>query len=133
MQWSPRPVESAVAAAVGLALLLVTLGLDTAGRLLVGAAGVFLLALAVLDALIRPRLRADGEGLTVRTIGRRRSGPWAAIAVRVRAGRRLGTAVNTLEIDVGEDLVVLGRRELGADPVIVAEALRRLSERRGLE
>lgn len=129
MQWSPRPFESGLAATVGIALLLVVIGLDTAGRLLVGATGVLLLALALSDVLVRPRLRADSEGLTVRTLVRRVGGPWAGIAIRVRTGRRLGARAHTLEIDIGEELVVLGRRELGADPVSVAEDLRRLSER----
>lgn len=126
MTWAPRWVESGAAAAVGLSLLGVAVGLDAAGRLLVGAAGLFLLGLAVSDAVVRPRLRADADGLTVRTLGRRLGGPWAAVAIRLRTGRRLGTAVHTLEIDVGDDLVVLGRRELGAGPADVAEHLTRL-------
>lgn len=113
-------------AVVGLSLLGIAVGLDAAGRLLVGVAGLFLLGLALSDAVVRPRLSADADGLTVRTLSRRVGGPWAAVTVRLRAGRRLGTAVHTLEIDVGDDLVVLGRRELGAGPVDVAEHLTRL-------
>jgi hypothetical protein len=131
MQWAPRWLESAAAAAVGMSLLGVAVGLDAAGRLLVGAAGLFLLGLALSDAAVRPRLVADADGLTVRTLARRIGGPWAGVAVRLRAGRRLGTAVHTLEIDVGDDLVVLGRRELGANPSEVAEQLTRLRDSRG--
>lgn len=128
--WAPRWLECALAAVVGLSLLGVAVGLDAAGRLLVGAAGLFLLGLALSDAAVRPRLAADVDGLTVRTLSRRLGGPWAAVAIRLRAGRRLGTAVHTLEIDVGDDLVVLGRRELGANPVDVAERLSRLRDGR---
>ncbi len=113
-------------AVVGLSLLGIAVGLDAAGRLLVGVAGLFLLGLALSDVVVRPRLAADADGLTVRTLSRRMGGPWAAVTVRLRAGRRLGTAVHTLEIDIGDDLVVLGRRELGAGPADVAERLTQL-------
>jgi hypothetical protein len=52
--------------------------------------------------------------------------------VRVREGRRLGVRSRTLELDTagGPDddgvLVVLGRRDLGADPEEVARALHAL-------
>lgn len=124
--FAPRGVETAVAALVGLALVAVALGLDVAGLLLVGLAGAFLLGLAVTDLAVRPRLRADLGGLSVTTIGRRSGAPWPAVGVRLRPGRRFGTATTTLEIDIGEDLVVLGRRELGRDPAEVAEILERL-------
>ncbi len=124
--FAPRGVETAVAALVGLALVAVALGLDVAGLLLVGLAGAFLLGLAVTDLAVRPRLRADLGGLSVTTIGRRLGAPWPAVGVRLRPGRRFGTATTTLEIDIGEDLVVLGRRELGRDPADVAEVLERL-------
>ncbi|CAN5373970.1 hypothetical protein BH20ACT5_BH20ACT5_19590 [soil metagenome] len=128
VQWSPRPIESIVLAVAGLAMLLVALGLDPAGRLLVGAAGVFVLGLSLRDALIRPRLAADEHGLTARAQGRRLAGPWAAVTVRVREGRRFGA---NLEIDVGDKLAVLGRRELGAPPLHVAEELLRLRSAQG--
>lgn len=118
-----------MAGLVGLSLLGVAVGLDLAGVLLVGLAGLFLLGLAIADTVVRPRLAADADGLTVRTPGRRLAGPWAGVALRLRPGRRLGVAAHTLEIDVGDELVVLGRRELGADPVDVAAALALLRDR----
>ena len=127
--FAPRGVETALAALVGLVLVAVAPGLDLPRLLLVGLAGAFLLGLAVTDLAVRPRLRADVGGLSVRTIGRRLGAPWPAVGVRLRPGRRFGTATTTLEIDIGEDLVVLGRRELGRDPAEVAEVLERL--RRG--
>lgn len=125
-EYAPRRWESALAAVVGLSLLGIAVGLDLAGLLLVGLAGVFLLGLAVADTAVRPRLAADADGLTVRTLGRRLAAPWAGVEVRLRPGRRLGVAAHTLEFDIGDDLVVLGRRELGADPGDVAEQLDRL-------
>lgn len=130
MTWAPRWLESIAASVVGVSLLAVAVGLDAAGRLLLGVAGLFLLGLALSDAVVRPRLAADSDGLTVRTLSRRLGAPWAAVGVRLRAGRRLGTAVHTLEIDVGDELFVLGRRELGADPVDVAEHLTHLRDGR---
>lgn len=124
--YAPRRAESVVAGLVGLSLLGIAVGLDLAGLLLVGLAGVFLLGLAVADSVVRPRLAADAEGLTVRTLGRRLAAPWAGAEVRLRPGRRLGAASHTLEMDIGDTLVVLGRRELGADPVDVAATLERL-------
>lgn len=131
LEYAPRRWESALAAVVGLSLLGIAVGLDRAGLLLVGLAGLFLVGLAVADTVVRPRLTADADGLTARTLGRSRSAPWAAIDVRLRPGRRLGVAAPTLEIDVGDDLVVLGRRELGADPGDVAADLDRLRAQAG--
>ncbi|WP_232797254.1 PH domain-containing protein [Blastococcus atacamensis] len=113
----------------GLLLAAVAVVLDDAGRILVGAAAVLLIALAVRDAVLRPRLTATHDGLEVATLTGRRVLPWGLLRVRVRATRRLGTTVRTLELDTAagpEDegvLVVLGRWDLGADPEEVARAL----------
>ncbi len=127
MQYAPRRVESLAAAAAGLSLLgvatVIAIDTDVLGTLLVGLAGVFLLGLAAADTAVRPRLRADGDGLTARTLARQLAAPWPVVSVRVRPSRRLGVVVHTLEIDVGDELIVFGRRELGAAPVDVAEAL----------
>lgn len=127
VQYAPRRVESALAAGAGLVLLGVATGIavdtDAAGTLLVGLAGILLVGLALADSAVRPRLRADGDGLTARTLSRQLAGPWAVVTIRVRPARRLGVVAHTLEIDVGDELVVFGRRELGADPREVAEAL----------
>lgn len=61
--------------------------------------------------------------------------PWTHLRVRVQESRRLGLRVRTLELDtaVGPDddgrLVVLGRRDLGADPGEVADRLAHLDPR----
>jgi Bacterial PH domain len=121
------------AVAAGLALSVVLL--DAPGRVLVGTAALLLLLLVAHDLRARPRLRAGPDGLDVATWTGRRHLPWALVRVRVRVTRRLGMSSRTLELDTagGPDddgvLVVLGRRDLGADPEVVARALRALDPR----
>ena len=104
---------------------------DVPGRLLVGMAAAGVLVDAAHDLLARPRLAARPDGLVSRGWGRRRHLPWTGLRIRVRATRRLGTVVRTLELDtegVDDDgtLVVLGRRDLGAPVEDVARRLRSL-------
>jgi hypothetical protein len=135
MEWSPRGRETAALAAVAAGLALALLVLDTPGRVLVGTAVVLLLLLVAHDLHARPRLSAGPDGVDVRTWTGRRHLPWALLTVRVRVTRRLGLSNRTLELDTarGPDdegvLVVLGRRDLGADPEVVARALRTLDPR----
>jgi hypothetical protein len=132
VQWSPRPAETGALAAIGLGLALAVLVLDAAGRVLVGAAAVLVLVVVVRDAVARPRLRAGTDGVEVRGWTTRRHLPWRRLRVQVRETRRFGVRSRTLELDTaaGPDdagvLVVLGRRDLGADPEEVARALRAL-------
>jgi hypothetical protein len=132
VQWSPRTGETAALAVVGAGLALSLVFLDAAGRVLVGAGAVLLLGLAARDLLARPRLSAGPDGVDVRTMTGRRHLPWSGLRVRVRETRRLGVPSRTLELDTarGTDdpgvLVVLARRDLGADPEKVARALREL-------
>ena len=132
MEWSPRAGETAALVAVALGLALALVVLDAPGRVLVGAGALLLLALAVRDLVARPRLAAGPDGVDVRTWTRRRHLPWSGLRVRVRESRRLGVRSRTLELDTaaGPDddgvLVVLGRRDLGADPEQVARELRAL-------
>ncbi len=126
VQWSTRGGETAVAATGVVVLAVAVPGVDPVGRVLLGAAAVVLLAVVARDLVLRPRLRADAAGVAVRTVGGRRAIPWSALRVRVRATRRLGTRSRTLELeDLRDDavLLVLGRRDLGADPEAVAAAL----------
>jgi hypothetical protein len=117
---------------VGLALALTAVLLDPAGRVLVGAAALLVLVLAARDVIARPRLTAGPDGVSVRTWSARRHLPWPLLRVRVRRTRRLGVSSSALELDTaaGTDdtgvLVLLGRRDLGADPEDVARALRAL-------
>ena len=135
MQWSPRGAETAALAVVGAGLALGAVVLDPAGRLLAGAAAVLVLALVVRDLVSRPRLSAGPDGVRVWTLTGRRSLTWTEVRVAVRVTRRLGMASRVLELDTatGPDdagvLVLLGRRDLGADPDDVARALRGLDPR----
>lgn len=135
MQWSPRIGETAALGAIGLGLALAVLAVDTAGRLLVGAAALLLLGLTARDLLLRPRLAAGPAGVVVRTLGGRSELSWAGLRVRVRTTRRFGVSNRVLELDTatGPDddgvLVLLGRRDLGTDPEEVARVLRDLDPR----
>ena len=132
MQWSPRPAQTVVLGLLGLALALAVVVLDTAGRVLVGTAALLVLMLAARDLVGRPRLSAGPDGVDVRSWTTRRHLPWPLLRIRVRASRRLGVTSRALELDTaaGPDdegvLVLLGRRDLGADPEDVARALRAL-------
>ena len=126
MQWSPRVGETVAVAVAGLGLALAALVVDPVGRVLVGGAALLLLGLALRDALVRPRLRADAVGVTARALTGSTAIAWPALRAQVRSQRRWGVRSTTLELEDRSDdtvLVVLGRRELGADPGVVAGAL----------
>lgn len=132
MEWSPRTGETAVLAGAGALLGLAAVVLDPLGRVLVGAAAVLLLVLSARDRLLRPRLAAGPGGVAVRRLGGTTLLPWARLQVRVRDTRRWGLRSRLLELDTAAgpdddgELVLLGRRDLGADPGDVARALRAL-------
>jgi PH (Pleckstrin Homology) domain-containing protein len=132
VQWSARTAETVVLGTGGTLLVLAASTLDAGGRVLVGAAGVLLLALAVRDVVLRPRLSADPGGVVVRSLAGSTRLPWAELRVRLRTSRRLGMRSRLLELDTaaGPDddgmLVLLGRRDLGTDPAAVAQALEAL-------
>lgn len=138
MQWSPRRSETAAAAAAALALGFALFFLDTPGRVLVGTATVVLLLVVAHDLRARPRLSAAPDGVVVRTWTGSRHLPWPGLRIRVRVSRRLGISGRTLELDTDPGphddgvLVVLGRRDLGVDPEVVARALRALEPRERL-
>lgn len=135
MHWTPRRSEALALAAVGLGLGVAAAGVvtDPAGRILVGAAALLVLALGIRDLLSGPRLSAGPDGVDVRTLWTRRHLPWAVLRVQVRVSRRLGVQSRALELDTaaGPDddgvLVLLSRRDLGAEPDAVASALAELS------
>jgi hypothetical protein len=130
VQWSPRSGETVALAAVGLGLALSVVVLDAAGRVLVGTGAVLVIVLAARDLLARPRLAAGPDGVDVRTLTGHRHLPWSDLRVNVRETRRLGVRGRTLELDTarGTDdpgvLIVLARRDLGADPEEVARGPR---------
>lgn len=126
MHWSTRPAETAAAAAVAVVLGTALLVLDLPGRLLVGAAVVLLVAVVVRDLLLRPRLVVDDGSVAVRGLGGTTVIPRERLRARVRTSRRLGMRSTSLELeDTADDavLLVLGRRDLGADPERVGARL----------
>jgi hypothetical protein len=137
VQWSPKLGETAALGVVGVGLALATFFLDAAGRVLVGAGVLLVLLLVARDLMARPRLSAGPDGVDVRSWNRARHLPWRGLRVHVRVTRRLGVRSRTLELDTAAEpddegvLVVLGRRDLGADPDEVARALRELDPTAG--
>lgn len=137
VDWSPRTAEAVALAVVGVGLALAVLLLDPAGRILVGAAALLLLALAARDLVLRPRLSAGPAGVVVRGLAGRRELAWAGLRIGVRTTRRWGVTGQVLELDTARSpdddgvLVVLGRRDLGTDPAAVARALQQMNPARG--
>lgn len=115
-----------MAAVLAVALALAVLVIDPVGRLLIGGAALLMASIAIRDRVLAPRVRATEDGVVVRSLGGSTRIAWHRLRVRVRTGRRLGIASTTLELeDRHEDsvLLVLTRRDLGADPEQVGAAL----------
>jgi hypothetical protein len=135
---APWPaVVVGLVAAVGLGAWAVAAD-DPPGRVLTGVAALALAVAGGIGALARPRLRADESGLALRGATGTRRWPWERIdAVRTVRLRRMGLPASYVEIEARDDevpdgrLLVLGRLELGTDPVEVAEALQRHRARAG--
>jgi PH (Pleckstrin Homology) domain-containing protein len=113
-------------AAVGLGVV-AFFGADDRGLLfLAGVAAVGALVLVLRDVVAPVRLRADDGGVTVVSgfAGKVFAG-WAEVAeVRVDETSRYGLRVLLLEIEtVGQDVYLLSRHDLGADPRDVREEL----------
>lgn len=137
MTWTTRTIETAAAAALGALLGAAALVVgDAPGRLLLVLAAAMLLGLAARDVLQRPRLAAGPDGVRVRRLSGGLLLPWGRLQIGVRETRRRGLRTVTLELDTAADpadegvLVVLGRRDLGADPREVARQLHELDPRR---
>ena len=102
----------------------------------VGLLALVLAAASVYGVYTRPRLEADDDGIAVRGFSGRQRWRWSDVDVRIHRSERLGRTVELLEIDVPEHdrpggLLVLGRFELGAEPLDVAAELRRIREGAG--
>ncbi len=130
MTWTTRTNEIAITTVLGALLAAGVLVVDDApGRLLLGVGAALVLAQSARDLLLRPRLAAGPDGVDVRRLSGRLHLPWGRLQVRIRETRRLGMRTVTLDLDTtsGPDddgvLVVLGRRDLGADPAVVARRL----------
>ena len=116
MQAAPDRQFALLQAAVGLAGLALLPRADPAGRLLVGVAGVVLLAVAARALLLRPVLAAGPTGLRVVDGWRRRELSWSELeGARVVTDRR----TPLLELDLGDVVIVLSRSRLGRRPADV--------------
>ncbi|MPY99875.1 MAG: PH domain-containing protein [Actinophytocola sp.] len=133
--WGPKPSLLAIGGALTLCAAAATAWFTTTddpqSALLLG---VFTAVAAVATGyglLVRPRLRADADGVHVRTLAGTDSAPWHAVQTRLVTTRRLGRDGTTLELefdDASEEprLVVLGWLDLGVDPDDVLDDLDRL-------
>lgn len=90
----------------------------------VAAAGLF--GWGVRDHAVPVRLRLEPDGVYVITgLARWRRLDWAQIEqIQVAVQSRLGLRTETLEIDSGDTIHVLGRHDLGTEPAEVAAVLR---------
>lgn len=126
--WAPKPELAVVACVAALAAAaFAVFSTDPPGRVLLGAVALGLAAGGLYGLLVRPRLTADAEGVTVRGLTGSRRWAWSEVNVRLVRTRRLGREVSTVELDADgaevPGLVVLGRLDLGADPEDVVDAL----------
>jgi apolipoprotein N-acyltransferase len=126
--WSPKVEIAALAWVLAVVIAVVAVFTDDRpGRLLLGLVAVVLAAAGLFTTVVRPRLAADSEGVTVRGITGRKRWRWAEVNVRLAVTRRLGREVATVELDAENaaepDLVVLGWFDLGTDPRDVVESL----------
>lgn len=103
---------------------------DAAGRFLFAVAAIVLAGYAIGDLVFAPRLVVDRSGLRVHSPLARAVLAWSEVdEVRADARTRYGLRSVTLEIDAGDTLIVLSRRALGADPEVVAQAVRAFDPR----
>lgn len=110
-------------AALALVVGAVTSTVDRAGLLLAVPVVLGLTTAGVRDLVLRPVLSADAAALTVVAGGRRVTATWPEVdRLRVVTERR----APLLEVDLGEVLVVLGRRRLGRSPDAVLADLQAL-------
>ncbi|HZA11798.1 PH domain-containing protein [Mycobacterium sp.] len=126
-EWAPKTAALIGCAALGilLAAAAVTQVTDAPGRLLAGIAGVGLLIFAGFSYRARPRLAITPDGLVVRGWWRTHTLRKPDIKlIRITEFRRIGRKVRLLEIDTNDDqLLVLSRWDLGANPLTVLDAL----------
>jgi hypothetical protein len=116
-----------------LLLLIAVFAGDGFGLWLGVVAAALVAAYGLRDVLGRERLRADGHGIRIGTgFAGHRELPWSKLErVRVDQRLRLGVRTDLLELDAGEELFLLSRYDLGADPHDAYEALAALRGRDG--
>jgi hypothetical protein len=122
---------TALSGLLALGCVLASLSTDAAGRLLLTAAALVFAGNCASDLVFSPRLRADSDGVTVRSPMQRAQLRWDQIeAVRADVHTRHGLRSVALEVDAGERLIVLSRRAVGGDPERVAALVNAFDPRR---
>jgi hypothetical protein len=116
--WAQLVVAALLAALIGF--------VDRLGWVILVPTAVCTAVSGLRDLLLSPVLTADADGITVVDGVHRTTVPWPQVE-RVRAVRDRRTPL--LEVDLGDHVVVLSRRRLGAsvDEVRAALEERRLS------
>jgi hypothetical protein len=126
-QWAPRTTGIVGCAVAGAALAVVSVVavIDAPGRILTGVAALGLIVFATVSWRTRPKLAITPGGLQVRGWWRTQLLHRADIkTVRITEFRRIGRKVRLLEIEAGDDrLLVLSRWDLGVEPLDVLDAL----------
>jgi hypothetical protein len=126
-QWAPRTTGIAGCAVAGAALAVVSVVavIDPPGRILTGAAALGLIVFATVSWRTRPKLAITAGGLLVRGWRRTQLLHRTDIkTVRITEFRRIGRKVRLLEIEAGDDqLLVLSRWDLGVEPLDVLDTL----------
>jgi hypothetical protein len=110
-------IASKFAVAAGLAVIALIRGIGP--EFVIGIVAAVAVAIYGLrDLLGRDRLRADPTGLRIGTgFGAHRMLAWTNVErLRVDQRSRLGARSELLEIDAGDELYLLSRFDLGADP-----------------
>ncbi|MDP0400173.1 PH domain-containing protein [Tsukamurella strandjordii] len=99
---------------------------DPVGIVLVGLGTVLLAYLGASVLILRPRLAADAEGVTYRGAFGRKHFPWDGLQIKRTSTKHWGRESVLLELSRGDDLLFLGRWELGEAPTVVAQELEEL-------
>ncbi len=108
-----------------MAIAAVTLVTDAPGRVLAIIAAAGLVLFATFSWRARPKLAISEGGLTIRgPLRANHLTPAEVKLIRITEFRRIARKVRLLEIDTTDDrLFVLTRWDLGADPLVVLDAL----------
>jgi hypothetical protein len=112
-------VGGVVAAALAVAL-------SNPGRLLFVAVAAVLLVEGCRLMIVRPTISADSSGISLHRLAGKRVYSWPEVAAVTAGESRRVIGVPTLELDLGEALVVIASYRLGAAPADVAAAIETL-------
>ncbi len=102
---------------------------DPVGMVLVGLGVLALIYLGIQVLVLRPRLSADDGGVVYRGAFGRKVFPWDGLEVKRTTTRHWGRESVLLELTRGDQLLFLGRWELGESPALVAQQLEALRPR----